>query len=361
MQTSYISTQNLTGAMRQSIMSLQTQLATAEKEQSTGTLADVGVSLGAQTQQTVSLRGQQSQLQAITDSNSVVSTRLSSTVQALTGIQQSAQAFLNNLTTDQADSTSPGIIQQQATDGLQNLVAGLNTSVGGQYIFAGVNTDVKPVADYTTNPPSPSKQAVDAAFQSFFGMSQTDPNAINITPAQMQGFLSGPFAQLFQPGAAAAPPGPSSNWSDWSSASDKVISNRISSSQLVDTSVSANQPGMQQLAMSFTMISDLGLQNMNQATQQTMLQSATSAAGVGVQDLTNIQANLGMTQQSITDANNQMSLQINILTTQDGNLENVNPYETATRVNNLTTQIETSYQLTADLQNLSLAKFLTGL
>jgi flagellar hook-associated protein 3 FlgL len=109
------------------------------------------------------------------------------------------------------------------------------------------------------------------------------------------------------------------------------------------------------------MISDLGLQNMNQATQQTMLRSATSAAGVGVQDLTNIQANLGMTQQSITDANNQMSLQINILTTQDGNLENVNPYETATRVNNLTTQIETSYQLTADLQNLSLAKFLTGL
>jgi flagellar hook-associated protein 3 FlgL len=176
----------------------------------------------------------------------------------------------------------------------------------------------------------------------------------------MQSFLSGPFAQLFQPGAAAAPPGPSSNWSDWSSASDKVISNRISTSELVDTSVSANQPGMQQLAMAFTAISDLGLQNMNQATRKVMLQASTAAAGVGVQDLTGIQANLGLTQQRISNANDQMSVQINILTTQDGNLENVDPYQTATRVNNLTTQIETAYQLTAQIQNLSLAKLLNG-
>jgi flagellar hook-associated protein 3 FlgL len=360
MQTSYISTQAVTGAMRQSILNLQTQLAKAEKEQASGQLADVGLSLGAETGQTVSLRNQQSQLQAITDANSVVSTRLSTTVQSLTSIQQSAQSFLNNLTTDQANQTSPQVIQQQAGDGLQALIAGLNTSLGGQYIFAGVNTDVKPVANYSTNPPSNSKQAVDNAFSAAFGMSQTDPNAVNITPAQMQSFLSGPFAQLFQSGAASAS-GPSNNWSDWSSASDKVISSRISTSQLADTSVSANQPAMQKLAMAYTMVSDLGIQNLNPATQQVVLQAAVQSAGVGVQDLTTVQANIGTTQQRITSSNDQMSVQINILVAQDGNLENVNPYETATRVNNLTTQIETAYQLTAQLQSLSLAKYLSGL
>jgi flagellar hook-associated protein 3 FlgL len=357
MQTTFISSQALTGAMRQSILTMQSQLAQAEKEQASGRHADMGVSLGAQTRQTVSLRGQQSQLQAITDSNAVVSTRISTTVQALTGIQQTAQSFLNNLTTDHANSTSPGIIQQQATNGLQALMAGLNTSLGGQYIFAGVNTDVKPITDYFSNPAPAGKQAVDAAFQAAFGMSQSSTNVANITPAQMQSFLSGPFAQLFQSGPPSAAP-PSNNWSDWSSASDKVVSNRISSSELIDTSVSANQPGMQQMVMAFIMVSDLGLQNMNPATQQVVLQSAAAAAGVGVQDLTNIQANLGTTQQRITYANDQMSLQMNILTGQDGNLENVDPYETATRVNNLTTQIETAYQLTSQLQNLSLTKFL---
>jgi flagellar hook-associated protein 3 FlgL len=176
----------------------------------------------------------------------------------------------------------------------------------------------------------------------------------------MQSFLSGPFAQLFQSGPAAAA-GPSSNWSDWSSASDKVISSRIAPLQLADTSVSANQPGMQKLAMAYTMISDLGIQNMNPATRQVVLQAATQAAGGGVQDLTDLQANIGTTQQRITRSNDQLSLQIDILTSQDGNLENVDPYVTATRVNNLTTQIETAYQLTAQLQNLSLAKYLSGL
>ncbi|MFI5010892.1 MAG: flagellar hook-associated family protein [Hyphomicrobiales bacterium] len=360
MQTSFISTLAVTSAMRQSILNLQSDLAKAQKEQATGRLADTGLSLGAETGQTFSLRAEQSRLQTITDTNTVVSTRLSTTVQALTGIQQTAQTFLNSLTTDQTDQTSAQVIQQQATNGLQSLVAGLNTSLGGQYIFAGVNTDVKPIADYFASPPSADKQAVDAAFSTAFGTTQTNANVANITPAQMQAFLDGPFAQLFQSGPASAS-GPSSNWSDWSSASDKVISSRISTSELVDTSVSANQPGMQQLAMAYTMVSDLGVQNMNSSTRQVVLQAATKAAGVGVQDLINIQANLGTTQQRITNANDQMSVQMNILTTQDGNLENVNPYETATRVNNLTTQIETAYQLTAQLQNLSLAKYLTGL
>jgi flagellar hook-associated protein 3 FlgL len=117
---------------------------------------------------------------------------------------------------------------------------------------------------------------------------------------------------------------------------------------------------MRQLAQAFTMVSDLGFQNMNSGTQKVVLQASTAAAGAGVQDLTAIQANMGMVQQRITDANNQMSLQMNILTQQDGNLENVDPYKTATLVNNLTTQIETAYQLTAQLQNLSLAKLLSG-
>ncbi|SEC18044.1 flagellar hook-associated protein 3 FlgL [Rhizobiales bacterium GAS191] len=360
MQTSFISTQAITSAMRQSILSMQSDLAQAQKEQATGRVADVGLSLGAQAGQTVSLRGEQAQLQTITDTNALVSTRLSTTVQALTGIQQTAQTFLNNLTTDQTGQTSAAVIQQQAQNGLQALIAGLNTTLGGQYVFSGVNTDVKPIADYFATPPSANKQAVDQAFSTAFGFSQTSASVGNITPAQMQAFLSGPFAQLFQSGPASATP-PSSNWSDWSLASTKAISSRISSSELVDTSVSANQPGMQQLAMAYTMVTDLGIQNMSSSTQQVVLQAAANATGVAVQDLTNIQANIGTTQQRISNANSQMSVQMNILTTQDGNLENVDPYQTATRVNNLTTQIETAYQLTAQLQRMSLAKYLSGL
>jgi flagellar hook-associated protein 3 FlgL len=53
-----------------------------------------------------------------------------------------------------------------------------------------------------------------------------------------------------------------------------------------------------------------------------------------------------------------MSLQMNILSTQIGNLESVNTYEVSTRITDLQTQIETSYKLTADLQQLSLVHYL---
>ena len=77
-----------------------------------------------------------------------------------------------------------------------------------------------------------------------------------------------------------------------------------------------------------------------------------------ISSLIDLQASVGLVQSDINDATNQMSLQMNILSTQIGNLESVNPYEITTRVTDLQTQIETSYSLTAQLQQLSLVKYL---
>ncbi len=59
-----------------------------------------------------------------------------------------------------------------------------------------------------------------------------------------------------------------------------------------------------------------------------------------------------------TSANNQMSVQMNILTTQISNLESVDPYQASTQVTGLQTQIETAYSLTAQLQKLSLVNYI---
>ena len=47
-----------------------------------------------------------------------------------------------------------------------------------------------------------------------------------------------------------------------------------------------------------------------------------------------------------------------ILQTQIGNLDNVNAQAVAVQLNTLTTQLQTAYQLTAQLQKLSLAQYL---
>lgn len=67
--TSYISTQSISSAMRQSVLQMQ----------ATGNYADIGQTLGAQTGESVSLQAENSYLQTISNTNQTVSTRLSTT------------------------------------------------------------------------------------------------------------------------------------------------------------------------------------------------------------------------------------------------------------------------------------------
>lgn len=345
--SSYISSYAISTALRQSILNAQSNLAIAEQEVSTGTYADVGLQLGAQTGQDISLRAEESSMQTISATNNVASTRLASTQSVLGQLQSTAQDFLGSLIASTGTS-SASALQNTAENNLQALVDGLNTSLNGQYIFAGINTGTMPITNYY-GPSAPNQAAVDAAFSSTFGFSQTSSSVSTITGTQMQSFLDTQFAPLFQ----------GANWtSNWSSASDTTITSQIAESQTVSTSVSANQAAFQDLAQAYTMVADLGTQNLSPDALSAVKSTAMKLIQQGLTGLTNMQVTLGIVQNDITSANNQMSVQMNILTTQINNLESVNPYEASTQVTDLQTQIETAYSLTAQLQKLSLVNYL---
>jgi flagellin-like hook-associated protein FlgL len=224
--TSFISTQSIASMLRQSVLQMQSELATGETELSTGSYADLGVTLGAGISESFSLQSETSLLQTITNTNQTVSTRLNS-------------------------------------------------------------------------------------------------------------------------------------WSNsWSSASSQTLTSQISGSQTVNSSVSANSAVFQQLAQAYTMVADLGTQNLNAAAYQAVTSTAQGLLSSAIGSLVNLQASVGVIQSNVSTATNKMSAEMNILSAQIGNLDNVNPYNAATRVNSLQTQIQTAYSLTAQLQHLSLVKYL---
>ncbi len=342
--SSYISSYSISSALRQSVLTAQSNLATAEQEVSTGTYADVGLQLGATTRQDFSLRAEESLMQTISDTNNVASTRLSSTQTVLGTLQTTAQDFLNSLIST-TGTTSASSLQNAAQNGLQSLISELNTSASGQYIFGGINTGTAPI----TATPASNQAAVDSAFSSTFGFSPSSSSVSSITETQMQSFLDTQFPALFQ----------GANWSsNWSVASNTTISSQISESQSVSTSVSANQSAFQDLAQAYTMVADLGTQNLSSGALSAVTTTATSLVQEGITGLTNMQTDLGNVQNDITTANGQMSVQMNTLTTQINNLENINPYQASTQVTDLQTQIETAYSLTSQLQKLSLVNYL---
>lgn len=348
MKTSSVSTSAIAEAMRLSMAKLQSQLADAQKEVSTGRYADVGLALGNKTGQSVSLRQEMARLQSIIDSNGTVATRLDATQSALQSAAGSAQDFINQLVSARTGSVQSSV-QGEAQSGLNSLISTLNTQIDGAYLFAGINADAKPVASYDQNPPSANKQAVDAAFTAAFGFSQSDPQAANISSDDMQNFLDTSFADLFKDPA----------WkSNWSQASDQNVRSRVSSSELIETSANANADPIRKLVSAYTMVADLGTSNLNQAAFQKVVDQASKLTSEAMQGLTTMQADLGTVQQRVTDANSRMSTQKDIITNHVGALEGVDPYEASTRLTALMNQVETAYAMTARIQKLTILNYL---
>jgi flagellar hook-associated protein 3 FlgL len=297
----------------------------------------------------VSLRQEVTRLQTITDTNSIVKTRLDASQAALSDIAGNAQTFLNQLLATRDSTQGPGIIADQAKSAFAAFTDAANTTLNGSYLFSGINADVKPLADYQQTPPSSAQTAVADAFQSAFGMSQSDPGVANISASDMQAFIDGPFAALF------ADPAWGTNWSQ---ASDQNARSRISTSELVDSSTNTNEPAFRKLAQAFAMVSDLGTKTLSSDAYKTVVDNAIKLVGDALSSVTTLQAGLGSTQARVTSANSNMAIQINVLTTHIGALEDVDPTEAATKVTSLLNQIETAYAMTARIHQLSLLNYL---
>ncbi len=345
----FVSTQFLANSLVAPVMQAQSQLTTAMTEESTGQYADLGLQLGDQSGYELSLKEQVGLLQTLTSGNGLVSTSLSTAQSALSTISSSAQTTLNDLATWTPSANSGASLQNMGQSALQSLIASTNATSGDQYVFGGINSAVAPMADYYSTPTSAAKTAIDQAFQTAFGVLPTDPAAANISASAMQSFLSGPFAALFQ-GAA---------WSaDWSSASSVNTSAEIAPGQTVATSTNANQPGFQELAQAYAMLSEFGGSELSSDAQQAVATAASSLVSQGMDSMTNAQAELGSTQSAVTNANNSMSSQLTILQGQIGNLDNVNANTTAAQINSLTNQVQMAYELTSRLSQLNLAQYL---
>ncbi|MCB8823472.1 flagellar hook-associated family protein [Microvirga rosea] len=347
MKTTFISTVSLWNSPRNALSKMQTDLAKANQEIATGRYADVGLELGYRAGHGISLRQERAELDALIDGNGTVSVRLNVTKSSLTNIRTTAETYLNSLLSLPPLERGAETVRDSAALNLRALTSELNKSTGGQYIFAGTNTKEKPVTEYKVG--SPAKTAVDGAFMTAFGISQTDPNVFNISAADMKTFLnSAAFNDLFD--------GPA--WSDWSSASDQNIESKISTTEKIDTSTNANEVAMRKLAKAYTIASDLGIAGMRTETQQAVVEKVIEILGQVTNGLVEIQAKLGDAETKVKSANDRMDVQRKVIDEGIGRLEEVDPAEAKTRVDALTTQIQMSYSLTSQLRQLSLLNYL---
>jgi flagellar hook-associated protein 3 FlgL len=347
MKASSVSSSAISEAMRYSLMKTQSALVKAQKEQSTGFFADRGLALGARTAQSVGFNRELERIKGIVDSNALATTRLTATQLALDQVATAAQSLFSTLTTA-ASGGQKTTVRDAATDMLKRLTASLNTSVNGEYIFAGINTDVKPINDFFADG-STSKAAYDNAYAQYLTDTGADPANPFPTAADMENFTDNYMQPLFM--------GP--GWSEWSNASDQRIVSRISLNETSETSASANNDGLRKIAMAAAMVSQLMSGNLSEEASNQLVKSALSMVGSGLSDIVDLRSQTGIIEKRVTDASERLGQQGSLLEQHILATEGVDPYEVATRINDLVSHIETSYALTARLQNLRLLNFLS--
>jgi flagellar hook-associated protein 3 FlgL len=346
MKTSFISNLAVQSAMRQTINQVQAELIDSQKEVVTGQHANLGEVLGATTARSLNLHRDLDMMNNLLTTNSVVTQRLSSTQMAMETISNAAQTGLNTLVAlaGSTDSTQLATAAQTLTDVMDQFTDAANTSVNGEYVLAGINTDVKPVGNYFTDEMG-AKTAFDSAFQSYFGFVQTDAAAVGITASDMEDFIADVVEPMFL----------DADWQTYfSTASDTPMTSRISKTETVQTSATANADGFRYLAMSAVISIELLNTPLNSDARAVVSNAAIGYMGQAINGVDEQRSQLGLSENRVSLANEVLQAQVDIIRLNLDDLEGVDVYEASTRITALTNQMEISYNLTARLSQLSL-------
>ncbi|MCO6187106.1 flagellar hook-associated family protein [Rhizobium sp. L1K21] len=349
MKTSFISNIGVQTSMRNTISSAQAQLIKAQKEIATGTFADRGVSLGWETGRSINLSTDVNRIQTLMDSNAIVDDRLQGSQAAMTSIEGNMQTVRDALLalSGSQDQTLLKTAVQTTTNAIESFIAAGNTSANGEYLFAGINTDVKPLADYDAA--SAAKATFDSNFTTFFGFPPTSTQVNTITAAQMDTFITGTLEPLYT----------GAQWNtDWSTASDTNMQTRISTAETVTTSTNANEDGFRMFALGGVIAKELLALDIGADVRQVVSENAISYINAGITGINAQRTAIGLSQERLSAANDTLSSQKNIIESSFKKLIEVDAYEASTLVNALKTQVETSYTLTARIQQLSLVNYL---
>ena len=364
MKTSFISSLSIQTTMRYAVAKAQQDMVAAQQEVTTGRHADVGVALGATTSRSLDLTRDVLRIKSMLTTNSLATQRLESSEEALSKMSGLGQKILDSLIGigGSSDSTNLSVARTSIQSALDTFASFANTSVNGEYLFAGINSDIKPFENVAAQ-----GSAVQVAFDAELAKFLTD-NAIasrsDMSEQDMSDFLDLMEAKFDGSSPLTDPPHDIATvgtdfWAAYvSNASDENMKSRITQSEIVETSTNSNTEGMRKFVLTSLISMEFLTNDISDEARSVVTTRAQAYIGQAMSSLTGERARLGLSAERVKKADETLEAQQKIIEVHLNDLESVDAYEASTRVKGLQALIETAYTLTARLQQLSLVNFL---
>ena len=325
----------LLGELSGNVGSINQKLTQVSEEVSTGLVSTTYAGLGSGALTSLNLRPQMTQNDAISDGITAATSQMGVTQTVMTQISSLAQGVLSKLSAAGGSGTgATGLddIAAQARDAFSSVVSLLNTQDGDTYIFSGQDSANPPVpAGSTTSFVAGVTSAVEGLGTPGTSLQATEAGSLDASTSGVFSTAAGQSTvQTVQTGQGTAVP----------------------------YGVSAGAPYMQQILQSLATIGALSSSQTGAAGYATFVQDAGKQLGVASTALTADQGVLGERQDELTAVQTTMASTKISLTTQLSGVEDADVAALATTQSLLQTQLQTSYKLISNMQNLSLVQYL---
>ena len=352
-----ISTLQLSLTTRTYVADATRALQQASEELSTGVKSDIVGELGARTAQLLSLRAREDNTQAYITSNEILDSKLQAMLTSVDAIREEAQSVLEiSLVNASRPNTGATALQAEAGAALESIIASLNISYNGDYLFAGIDSDTRPLtrwneaSDATGTSPAAvlgaivgsgpttlaEAEAMIAQIDAVFESSNSDP-AEN-------------FEGTFYSGTPLL---------DGSGQEATRVTARIDDGQAVEYGVQANDDGFRDMLKGLAMLAVTDVSEIDDAeTYARWMEAVNDALSGGLEGALAVSADIGFNQQVVENTQTRLDDLSLVQTTQIANYEGADPYEAATMVEALKTQLQVSYAVTSRLSSLSLLNYL---
>ncbi len=353
-----LSTLQANTAGRRIVERTRGELEIASKELSTGFRADVAKDLGMRSSQSILLRGLMDRTDQFVQGNKLVENKFEMLADATNTFQDEAQNFLNLAVGNKLSPTpTVGVLQAEAKATIDALSSYLNSNFNGEFLFSGIDSNKKTMNEYDeVNPDTGFSPAgvVDGIVAG--GPMSTADAAAKI--AELDTIFDSSntvnpernFEGTFFAGTPKLDAGGNPNPRQTAVVTD---------TKKIDYGIQANDPAFTEVFKGLSMLASTDVSEINdpEAYKAWMAEAVNSIAG-GIKKINESQASLGKQQELLDGIVTNQQDQKDIYNNRIVALEGVDPYEAATRMSALQTQLDATYATTARLSKLSFLNYM---
>jgi flagellar hook-associated protein 3 FlgL len=352
------SNMHISGMRTRLMTDLNRKLEQAGQEVSTGFKADVFASLRTRSHETLSLRSDLQRNEFLVSQNTLLNQRLGAMSDTLVVMRDTSQLLMDLVV---PNATSPlgtaSEIQLNARAAIDSLLVQANLSFNNSSLFSGVSTDTAPLQGWDKVNPATglSPKAVLDGVTGGAILSDADALAkIAQIDAIFANDPSVPVGQSFEETFYNGAPAVDAN-------GDPIPrqSALIADGQTLDYGIQANDAPFRSLLKGMGMLAAVDVSKIQDpAAYRTWVETAVTAIADGMRGISDLNSRTGEFQNLVDRALELQRGRIDIYESRVLDLEGVDPYEAVTRMTQLQSTLEATYQVSARMSRLSFLNYL---